>query len=378
MPRKISVSDEQLIESLKSLYGTELSAGDIRGFCASKNLSYPTVTRRLEQFKTDRGRWNLEVTQERVQEIERNFNNVSVLPEVHQNLIPDKDDTFVQFGNFKDIKRIIQSRLFYPTFITGLSGNGKTFGVEQVCAQLKRELIRVNITIETDEDDLIGGFRLVNGETAWHNGPVVEALERGAILLLDEIDLASNKILCLQSILEGKGVFLKKIGRFVKPAAGFNVVATANTKGKGSDDGRFIGTNVLNEAFLERFPVTFEQEYPSVTNEVKILEKVAQTLNVNDLEFCKRLADWADIIRKTFYDGGIEEIISTRRLVHIIRAYSIFQDKAKAIQVCVNRFDDETKQSFLELYDKVDADFQMPNMSQENGVPTPVDLNAPF
>ncbi len=372
------MTDDQVFEGLKSTYGVEITSGDVKAYCAMNNLSYPTVTRRLENFKTARGRWNLEVTQERVQEIERNFNNVSVLPEVHQNLIPDKDDTFVQFGNFKDIKRIIQSRLFYPTFITGLSGNGKTFGVEQVCAQLKRELIRVNITIETDEDDLIGGFRLVNGETAWHNGPVVEALERGAILLLDEIDLASNKILCLQSILEGKGVFLKKIGRFVKPAAGFNVVATANTKGKGSDDGRFIGTNVLNEAFLERFPVTFEQEYPSVTNEVKILEKVAQTLNVNDLEFCKRLADWADIIRKTFYDGGIEEIISTRRLVHIIRAYSIFQDKAKAIQVCVNRFDDETKQSFLELYDKVDADFQMPNMSQENGVPTPVDLNAPF
>ncbi len=300
------MTDDQVFEGLKSTYGVEITSGDVKAYCAMNNLSYPTVTRRLENFKTARGRWNLEVTQERVQEIERNFNNVSVLPEVHQNLIPDKDDTFVQFGNFKDIKRIIQSRLFYPTFITGLSGNGKTFGVEQVCAQLKRELIRVNITIETDEDDLIGGFRLVNGETAWHNGPVVEALERGAILLLDEIDLASNKILCLQSILEGKGVFLKKIGRFVKPAAGFNVVATANTKGKGSDDGRFIGTNVLNEAFLERFPVTFEQEYPSVTNEVKILEKVAQTLNVNDLEFCKRLADWADIIRKTFYDGGIE------------------------------------------------------------------------
>jgi len=364
------MTDDQVLEGLKSTYGVEITSGDVKAYCAMNNLSYPTVTRRLENFKTSRGRWNLEVTQERVQEIERNFNNVSVLPEVHQNLIPDKDDTFVQFGNFKDIKRIIQSRLFYPTFITGLSGNGKTFGVEQVCAQLKRELIRVNITIETDEDDLIGGFRLVNGETAWHNGPVVEALERGAILLLDEIDLASNKILCLQSILEGKGVFLKKIGRFVKPAAGFNVVATANTKGKGSDDGRFIGTNVLNEAFLERFPVTFEQEYPSVTNEVKILEKVAQTLNVNDLEFCKRLADWADIIRKTFYDGGIEEIISTRRLVHIIRAYSIFQDKAKAIQVCVNRFDDETKQSFLELYDKVDADFKLPTEE--------VDQPAPF
>jgi len=364
------MTDDQVLEGLKSTYGVEITSGDVKAYCAMNNLSYPTVTRRLENFKTSRGRWNLEVTQERVQEIERNFNNVSVLPEVHQNLIPDKDDTFVQFGNFKDIKRIIQSRLFYPTFITGLSGNGKTFGVEQVCAQLKRELIRVNITIETDEDDLIGGFRLVNGETAWHNGPVVEALERGAILLLDELDLASNKILCLQSILEGKGVFLKKIGRFVKPAAGFNVVATANTKGKGSDDGRFIGTNVLNEAFLERFPVTFEQEYPSVTNEVKILEKVAQTLNVNDLEFCKRLADWADIIRKTFYDGGIEEIISTRRLVHIIRAYSIFQDKAKAIQVCVNRFDDETKQSFLELYDKVDADFKLPTEE--------VDQPAPF
>ena len=379
MPR-IKMTDDQVFEGLKSTYGSDITSGDVKAYCAMNNLSYPTVTRRLENFKTARGRWNLEVTQERVEEIERSFQNIAVLPETHQNLIPQKDDTFVKFGNFNDIKRIIQSRLFYPTFITGLSGNGKTFGVEQVCAQLGRELIRVNITIETDEDDLIGGFRLVNGETAWHNGPVIEALERGAVLLLDEIDLASNKILCLQSILEGKGVFLKKIGRFVKPTAGFNVVATANTKGKGSEDGRFIGTNVLNEAFLERFPVTFEQEYPSVANEVKILEKVAQSLDVDDSNFCKRLADWADIIRKTFYDGGIEEIISTRRLVHIIRAYSIFQDKAKAIQVCVNRFDDETKQSFLELYDKVDADFQMPSSGPELTIEGGhlVDLNSPF
>jgi hypothetical protein len=360
MPRKISVTDDQLIADLKSLFGSELSAGDIRGYCASKNLSYPTVTRRLEKFKTNRGRWNLEVTPTVVGKMEQAYQSPAALPAVEQNLIPDKDDTFVKFGNFNDIKKIIQSRIFYPAFITGLSGNGKTFCVEQVCAQLKRELIRVNITIETDEDDLIGGFRLVNGETVWHNGPVIEALERGAVLLLDEVDLASNKILCLQSILEGKGVFLKKIGRFVKPAAGFNVVATANTKGKGSDDGRFIGTNVLNEAFLERFPVTFEQSYPAPATEQKILEGVALDLGVEDRDFCKRLVDWADIIRKTFYDGGIEEIISTRRLVHIIRAYSIFQDKGKAIQVCVNRFDDETKQSFLELYDKVDADFQMP------------------
>ena len=360
MPRKISVTDNQLISDLKSLFGTELSSGDIRGYCASRNMNYQTVTRRLDPFKTDRGRWNLEVTQERVEEIECSYQAPPALPSVEQNLIPDKDDTFVKFGNFGDIKKIIQSNIFYPAFITGLSGNGKTFSVEQACAQLKRELIRVNITIETDEDDLIGGFRLVDGATVWHNGPVVEALERGAVLLLDEIDLASNKILCLQSVLEGKGVFLKKIGRYVKPAAGFTVVATANTKGKGSDDGRFIGTNVLNEAFLERFPVTFEQSYPAPATEQRILEGIALDLGVEDRDFCKRLVDWADIIRKTFYDGGIEEIISTRRLVHIIRAYSIFQDKAKAIQVCVNRFDEETKQSFLELYDKVDADFQMP------------------
>ena len=374
MPRKISVTDDQLISDLQSLFGSELSAGDIRGYCASRSMNYQTVTRRLEPFKTDRGRWNLEVTPTVVNKMEQAYQAPAALPSVEQNLIPDKDDTFVKFGNFNDIKKIIQSGIFYPAFITGLSGNGKTFCVEQVCAQLKRELIRVNITIETDEDDLIGGFRLINGETVWHNGPVIEALERGAVLLLDEVDLASNKILCLQSILEGKGVFLKKIGRFVKPAAGFTVVATANTKGKGSDDGRFIGTNVLNEAFLERFPVTFEQSYPAPATEQKILEGIALDLGVEDRDFCKRLVDWADIIRKTFYDGGIEEIISTRRLVHIIRAYSIFQDKAKAIQVCVNRFDDETKQSFLELYDKVDADFQMPTEVSNEVLP---DLDEP-
>jgi len=360
-----STMDDQVIAELKSMFGTNLTSGDIRGFCASRNLNYQTVTRRLENFKIGRGRWNLEVTQQKVEEIERTFQAPAVLPSTSQNLIPVKDDTFVKFGNFNDIKLIIQSNLFYPTFITGLSGNGKTLSIEQACSQLKRELIRVNVTIETDEDDLIGGFRLINGETVWHNGPVIEALERGAILLLDEIDLASNKILCLQSVLEGKGVFLKKIGRFVKPTAGFNVFATANTKGKGSEDGRFIGTNVLNEAFLERFPVTFEQSYPSSTVEQKILEGVALDLGIEERDFCKRLVDWADIIRKTFYDGGIEEIISTRRLVHIIRAYSIFQNKAKAIQVCVSRFDDETKQSFLELYDKVDADFVMPSTELE-------------
>ena len=211
-------------------------------------------------------------------------------------------------------------------------------------------MIRVNITIETDEDDLIGGFRLVNGDTVFHNGPVVEALERGAVLLLDEIDLASNKILCLQSVLEGKGVFLKKTGRYVKPAAGFTVIATANTKGKGSDDGRFVGTNVLNEAFLERFPVTFEQDYPSPVIEQKILKNVGC-----ELTFAENLVKWAGVIRKTFFDGGVDEVITTRRLVHIAQAYSIFGDRLVAITNCVNRFDDDTKQSFLDLYTKVDA-----------------------
>ena len=350
---------EEIIEGLKNSYGTEFTAADVRGFCAMNDIAYQTVTKKLEKFKVGRGKWNLEVTTKAVENIEKSFSAPAVEPTVQQNLVPLKDDTFVKFGCFNDLKKIIHSRLFYPTFITGLSGNGKTFGVEQACAQLNRELIRVNITIETDEDDLIGGFRLIDGSTVWHNGPVVEALERGAILLLDEVDLASNKILCLQSVLEGKGLFLKKTGKFVTPSAGFNVIATANTKGKGSDDGRFIGTNVLNEAFLERFPVTFEQDYPSPNIETKILGRVASTLGVTDIDFCKRLVDWGDIIRKTFYDGGIEEIISTRRLVHILRAYSIFKDKAKAISVCVNRFDDETKQAFLELYDKVDNDFTL-------------------
>ena len=356
----MALSTEYVISSLQELYGENITSGDIRAWCAMNGSNYQTVTKKLDDYKVGRGKWNLTV-QEKLEQTYQAPAALTAIPSIEQNLIPEKDDSFVKFGNFSDIKKIIQSRLFYPSFITGLSGNGKTFLVEQACAQLKRELIRVNITIETDEDDLIGGFRLVNGETVWHNGPVIEALERGAVLLLDEVDLASNKILCLQSILEGKGVFLKKIGKFVQPKDGFNVIATANTKGKGSEDGRFIGTNVLNEAFLERFCVTFEQMYPSPTTEQKILES-----DCDDKEFCKHLVDWADIIRKTFYDGGIDEIISTRRLVHIVRAYNIFGSKSKAIDVCTARFDDETKSAFLELYDKVDADFQMIDNKEES------------
>ena len=341
------MTEDKIVNDLKNLFGKEFTYADVKGYCRSHGVSESTVMKRIGKYRVGKGRYNLELkVREVVEKIEKAY---EAAPAPAVNLVPGKDDRFVSFGNFPTLKKIIKSGIFYPSFITGLSGNGKTFGVEQACAQLNREVVRVNITIEPDEDDLIGGFRLVNGDTVWHNGPVIEALQRGAILLLDEIDLASNKILCLQSILEGKGVFLKKIGKYVEPAAGFNVIATANTKGKGSDDGRFIGTNVLNEAFLERFALTFEQEYPSAATETNILKKLC-----SDDKFCARLADWADIIRKTFYDGGIDEIISTRRLVHIIQAYKIFGDKVKAIQLCLNRFDDETKQAFLDLYDKVD------------------------
>jgi len=351
MPARSDLTTAQLSEYLTSNFGPEINAENVRSACDHFGVTYATATKRLRDFYVKRGTWNLTV-QER---LEQTYQAPAAAPAVavtareEQNLVPSKDDNYVPFGNFSDVKKIIQSGIFYPTFITGMSGNGKTFSVEQACAALNRELIRVNITIETDEDDLIGGFRLVDGNTVWHNGPVVEALERGAVLLLDEVDLASNKILCLQSILEGKGVYLKKTGKYITPAPGFTVVATANTKGKGSDDGRFIGTNVLNEAFLERFALTFEQEYPTPSVEAKILSKMC-----DDDEFVTRLVDWADIIRKTFNDGGIDEIISTRRLVHIINAYKIFGKRMKAIQSCVNRFDDETKESFLSLYEKID------------------------
>ena len=353
------VTTDDIINYLTAEHGETVGTQQLLNAAEHFDCSFATVKKRLKDYKAGIGKWHLTVQEVREQ--------LETVVKQTESLIPSKDANYVPFGNATDLKKIIKSKIFYPTFITGLSGNGKTLGVEQACAQLGRELIRVNITVETDEDDLIGGFRLVNGETVWHNGPVIEALERGAVLLLDEIDLASNKILCLQSILEGKGVFLKKIGRQVSPAAGFNIFATANTKGKGSDDGRFVGTNVLNEAFLERFPVTFEQEYPAPSLETKMLNNYCKELDCCDDDYIKNLVAWADIIRKTFKDGGVDEVISTRRLVHIIRAYSIFSDRVKAIKVCLNRFDDETKQSFIELYDKIDADVDV-------SVDNPLDL----
>jgi midasin (ATPase involved in ribosome maturation) len=286
----------------------------------------------------------------------------SVISNTETSFVPERMKGYVPFGNFNDLRSIIKSKKFYPAYITGLSGNGKTIMVEQICAAEKRELIRVNITIETDEDDLIGGFRLLNGETVWQDGPVVTAMNRGAVLLLDEVDLGSNKMMCLQPVLEGKAIFLKKIGRVVHPENGFTVVATANTKGKGSDDGRFIGTNVMNEAFLERFSITMEQEYPSNKVESKILTNVLSASGVEAKDFVQKLVKWAEVIRQTFKEGGTTDIISTRRLVHICEAYSIFnENKTKAIELCLNRFDSDTKKSFLDLYKKVDE-----TVDQEN------------
>ena len=294
------------------------------------------------------------------------------------NIVPIRDKNFVSFGNYPDVKNIIGSNRFYPVFITGLSGNGKTLAVTQACAELKKELIRVNITIETDEDDLLGGYRLKDGQTVFQNGPVIEAMERGAVLLLDEIDLASNKIMCLQPILEGSGVFVKKINKWVRPKEGFNVIATANTKGQGSEDGKFIGTNVLNEAFLERFPVTFEQKYPTTATEKKILVNTLKSYGKSDVKFVDKLVTWADVIRKTYYDGGVDEIISTRRLVHIAQAYAIFGNKMKSIEMCTNRFDDDTKNSFVELYTKVDSGVsadQILDQQRQAGIASQMDDN---
>ena len=272
-----------------------------------------------------------------------------------QNLIPAAFEGFVAWGNFSKIEKVVKSGLFYPIFVTGLSGNGKTLMIEQVHAKMKKELIRVNITIETDEDDLLGGFRLVNGETKFVPGPVIEAMERGCTLLLDECDLGSNKLLALQPVLEGHGVYLKKVNKWVKPTAGFNVMATANTKGKGSEDGRFIGTNILNEAFLERFAITMEQPYATAATEKKIVVNSMKKYGKVDEDFATNLITWAEVIRKTFYDGGVDEVISTRRLDHIVKAYAIFGDKMEAIELCVARFDEDTKASFLDLYTKIDA-----------------------
>ena len=367
----LNVKQQEYVDHAKKLFGkTTLTVAELKKANSKFGCKYaPQWLIKNKDYKVGKSLFKLPVEGDVVKNETPNKEAEKILTPVFEtkkeaayivssltgNIVPKKDPIFVSFGNYPDIKSIVKSNRFYPVFITGLSGNGKTMGVTQACAEAKRELIRVNITIETDEDDLLGGYRLKDGQTVWQNGPVIEAMERGAILLLDEVDLASNKIMCLQPILEGSGVFVKKINKFVKPAQGFNVIATANTKGQGSDDGKFIGTNVLNEAFFERFPVTFEQKYPSVAIEKKILNNTLKASGKSDVKFVDKLTTWADVIRKTYFDGGVDEIISTRRLVHITQAYAIFDNKMKAIKMCTNRFDDDTKNSFVELYTKVDS-----------------------
>ena len=270
--------------------------------------------------------------------------------------VPAKDETFVKWGYFADVKKIIDSKMFFPMYVAGLSGNGKTMMIEQACAMSKREYVRVQITPETDEDDLIGGFRLLNGETVFAKGPVIKAMEAGAILLIDEIDRGSNKLMALQGVLEGKPVLIKKTGEVIQPAPGFNVIATANTKGQGDENGRFIAATIIDEAFLERFNVTLEQPYPTVSVEKKIVANHMAKFGANDTVFAEKLVDWGQAIRKTFEDGGVDDIISTRRLCHIVQTFSIFGDRKKSIELCVNRFDPDTRAAFIDLYEKLDAE----------------------
>ena len=387
----LNTKQKEFVDAAKKMYNkSTLSNNELKKVAKSLKVGFPQWLNRNPELRVGRGKYKLpldglpvvetstqkttsnnsEVLSDTKSETKAVENTTTkeaayVISSLSGDITPKKDPGFVSFGNHPDVRNIVKSKQFYPIFITGLSGNGKTFSVVQACAESKREMIRVNITIETDEDDLLGGYRLKDGQTVWQNGPVIEAMERGAILLLDEIDLASNKIMCLQPILEGNGVYVKKINKFVKPAQGFNVVATANTKGQGSEDGKFIGTNILNEAFLERFPVTFEQKYPAVKTEQKILNNTLAAAGKRDEKYVEKLSTWADVIRKTYFDGGVDEIISTRRLVHIVQAYSIFGNKMKAIELCTNRFDDDTKASFVDLYTKVDAGATAESIAEE-------------
>ena len=370
---KNSKNRELLLETIKANHGTgEVSRKQILEISDGFNMTYPSWILNRKDLKVGRGMLDLtsmysgtNVTHMRPVKLKRPVATVEPDPVAKvvtqakltmdiQNLIPSKDDTFVPFGFYQDLKKVLTTNMFYPVFISGLSGNGKTTMVEQVCANLKREAIRVNISIETDEDDLIGGNTLVDGNVVYREGPVLTAMKRGAVLILDEVDRGSNKLMCLQAVLEGKSYFNKKTGETITPANGFTIIATANTKGRGSDDGKFISAQLLDEAFLERFAITVEQEYPKAAVEKKIVLNKMAKVGCVDEDFATHLVTWSEVIRKTFFEGAVDELISTRRLEHIVNAYAVFGDKQKAIELCVNRFDEDTKEAFLSLYSKVD------------------------
>jgi hypothetical protein len=351
--------NKKIIEQLQNKYpdNTEFLPNQVIEAAAEVGVAETGIYKEMQSFpKVRRGVYDMSGVLTPFKAKANVVENIGVSSVSNDEIyIPEQDKTFVQWGNFSDVFKIVKSQMFYPTFITGLSGNGKTFMVEQACAKAGREYVRVQISPETDEDDLIGGFRLLNGETVFQKGPVIKAMEAGAILLIDEIDRGTNKIMCLQGVLEGKPVLIKKTGEVITPKTGFNVLATANTKGKGSDDGRFTAATILDEAFLERFTITVEQSYPAPMTEKKIIMKHMEKFEAIDEEFKDLLVGWADTIRQTFKDGGVDEVISTRRLCHIVQTFSIFGKRDKAVSLCINRFDEDTKEAFLDLYTKVDA-----------------------
>ena len=374
---------KSFVTACESIFGSEaiVNRDDITRVCNESGAPYPYWLVTKAQYRFDRGQYKVPSSGEKIVKLKESI--VKLLsddckvnePETEmayaqpaqvlefrqpkliddsEPAVPQKWPDYVPFGFYRDMKNIISSKAFYPVFVTGLSGNGKTLMVEQVCAELNRECIRVNISVETDESDLLGGPTLVNGNVVNRDGPVLIAMKRGAVLLIDEVDRGSNKLMCLQGIMEGKPHYNKKSGEMVYPADGFTIIATANTKGRGSDEGKYL-SQILDDAFLERFPITVEQEYPDAKTEKKILSPL-----LDDKDFVENLCQWADVVRKSYDEGATDEIISTRRLVHIARAFGIFKDRMKAITLCVNRFDEETKLAFLDLYSKVDATVESP------------------
>ena len=365
---------QKFIESLIATGKTEVSRAEVKELCNKVGLSSTQWFTKDENNRVSRGMYRvpsatidmqakvismpkqIEKSQHRIENVTTDLDVTDLVPKSYKNYVP--------FGNFNDVLSIIESKRFFPVFISGHSGNGKTMSIEQACAKAKRKFVCISMTPETDESDLLGNYVLIDGSMVWRDGPVTTAAREGAVLCIDEIDYGAQNLSSLQRVLEGKPFMLKKKGEVIVPAEGFTVFATANTKGKGSEDGRYMFTNVLNEAFLERFRNTMEQEWPSVKIEEKIVKKELESVNRSDDEFAEKLVMWADTIRKTFNDGGCDEVISTRRLVHIVETYGIFGDKLKAISLCLNRFDDDTKASFLDLYTKIDAGID------PNAVPT--------
>mgnify|MGYP000462537669 FL=1 len=349
----------------------EFKAADVKSIAMENGLSDSEAYKYATSFpKVRRGVYNLESVVIPLRQTKKEVSLPSSVQSIVNSevYVPSRDQYYVPWGHSKDVEMIVKSMSFYPTFVTGLSGNGKTTMIEQACSKSGRQYVRVQITPETDEDDLLGGFRLIDGETVFAKGPVIKAMEAGALLLIDEIDRGSNKIMCLQGVLEGKPIMIKKTGEVIRPEDGFNVIATANTKGQGSDDGRFIAATIIDEAFLERFTITLEQPYPTLSVEKKIILKHMDKFDCKDEDFANRLTQWSDTIRKTFADGGVDDIISTRRLCHITQTFSIFGDRAKSIDLCISRFDTDTKEAFKDLYAMIDETVNSCVFSEEESM----------